>query len=62
MERTQLRCSRTQQTEETKKIIRKAKKDIDNGRNYKEVLAEVEEIITDSIQRQKAIKSIVDYI
>ena len=56
------RCSRTQQTEETKTIIRKAKKDIDNGRNYKEVLAEVEEAITDSIQRQKAIKSIVDYI
>lgn len=56
------RCSRTQQTEETKTIIRKAKKDIDNGRNYKEVLAEVEETITDSIQKQKAIKSIVDYI
>lgn len=62
MERTQKRCSRTQQTEETKAIIRKDKKDIDNGRNYKEVLAEVEEVITDSIQRQKAIKSIVDYI
>ena len=62
MERTQKRCSRTQQASETKAIIRKAKKDIDNGRNYKEVLAEVEETITDSIQRQKAIKSIVDYI
>lgn len=56
------RCSRTQQTKETKSIIQKAKKDIDNGRNYKEVLVEIEESITDSIQRSKAIKSIVDYI
>ena len=56
------RCSRTQQTEETKKIIRKAKKDIDKGRHYKDVLYEVREMITDSIQREKAIKSIVDYI
>ena len=62
MERTQKISSRTQQAPETKIIIKKAKKNIDNGRNYKEVLAEVEEAITDSIQRQKAIKSIVDYI
>ena len=57
-----MKCSRTQQTEETKTIIRKAKKDIDNGRNYKEVLEEVNESITDSIQRNKAVKSIIDYI
>lgn len=55
-------CTRSQQSNETKAIIRKAKREIDNGRNYKEVLSEVEEVITDSIQRQKAIKSIVDYI
>lgn len=57
-----IKCSRTQQSKETKAIIRKAKKDIDNGRNYKEVLAEVGEAITDSTQRQKAIKSIIYYI
>ena len=62
MERTQKRCSRSQQSNETKIIIRKAKKEIDNGRNYKEVLKEIEEKITDRIQKQKAIKSIVDYI
>lgn len=55
-------CTRSQQSEETKKIIHKAKKDIDSGRNYKEVLNEVENAITDGIQRRKAIKSIVDYI
>ena len=56
------RCSRTQQTKETKAIIAKAKRDIDNGKNYKDVLNEVREMITDSIQREKAIKSIIDYI
>ena len=56
------RCSRTQQSNETKAIIRKAKKDIDNGRDYKEVLKEAVSTIDDSIQRQKASKSIVDYI
>lgn len=56
------RASRTQQTTETKAIIRKAKKDIDNGKDYKEVLIEVENKIKDTIQRNKAIKSIVDYI
>lgn len=55
-------CSRSHQSNETKAIIRKAKRELDKGRNYKEVLAEVEEAITDSIQRRKAIKSIVDYI
>ena len=57
-----IRCSRTQQTKETKAIIAKAKRDIDNGKNYKDVLNEVREMITDSIQREKAIKSIIDYI
>ena len=56
------RCSRTQQTKETKAIIAKAKRNIDNGKNYKDILNEVREMITDSIQREKAIKSIVDYI
>lgn len=55
-------CTRSQQSEETKKIIRKAKKDIDSGRDYKEVLDEIEKVITDGTQRRKAIKSIVDYI
>jgi hypothetical protein len=55
-------CSRSHQSNETKAIIRKAKRDIDSGRNYKEVLAEVEEMIPDSVQRRKAVKSIVDYI
>ena len=56
------RCSRTQQTKETKAIIAKAKRDIDNGKNYKDVLDDVMEKIADSIQREKAIKSIIDYI
>ena len=60
--RNSIRCSRTQQTKETKAIIAKAKKDIDNGKNYKDVLDEIREMITDSIQREKAIKSIIDYI
>ncbi|MBO5920995.1 MAG: hypothetical protein J6Q48_01240 [Bacteroidaceae bacterium] len=57
-----VRSSRSQQTKETKAVIAKAKRDIDNGRNYKEVFAEVNEKITDSLQRSKAIKSIIDYM
>ena len=57
-----VRSSRSQQTKETKAVIAKAKRDIDNGRNYKEVFAEVNEKITDSLQRSKAIQSIIDYM
>ena len=55
------KCSRTYQTEETKKIIRAAKRMIDNGINWKEAIATIE-VIDDSIQKEKARKSIIDYI
>lgn len=56
-----VRSSRTSQTPETKEIIRRAKKQIDNGTPWKEALKEAKEI-EDSIQREKAIKAIIDYI
>ena len=57
-----MRATRSQMSKETKNIIAKAKRDIDNGRDYREVLKEVEESIQDNLQRNKAIKSVVDYI
>lgn len=62
MNRTQLRCSRTQQTDETKAIIKKAKKDIDNGMDCRKVLNKATELITDNIQRNKVSQSIIKYI
>lgn len=55
------RCPRTSQTAETKSIIRKIKRAIDNGAEWREAIAEVE-TIKDSIQREKARKAIIDYI
>lgn len=55
-------ASRTQQSKETKNIIAKAKREIKKGRNWREVCSEVEEMIPDSIQRQKARKSIIDWL
>ena len=57
-----MRASRSQMTKETKSIIAKAKREIDKGRDYKEVLNEVKQSIDDNLQRSKAIKSIVDYL
>lgn len=57
-----MKASRTQQSEETKKIIKKAKTRIDKGENWKTVIDDLKSQITDSIQREKAVKSIIDYI
>jgi peptidoglycan hydrolase CwlO-like protein len=56
-----VKCSRSNQDKETKSIIRKAKKNIDSGMDWREAIKEAESI-TDSIQRAKAIKSIIDYL
>ena len=56
-----VRSARTSQTEETKAIIRRAKKNIDAGMDWKEAIKEAK-AIEDSIQREKAIKAIIDYI
>lgn len=55
------RCSRTQQDDETKRIIQKAKRNIDAGMDWREAIKEAESI-TDTIQRNKAMKSIIDYV
>lgn len=64
--------SRTQQSEFTRTIIRKAKKMIDDGVNYKEVLVYIKKEFEedaknnhnffDNIQYQKAINSVIAYI
>lgn len=56
-----VRSSRTSQTKETKTIIRNIKREIDSGTPWKEAIKEAY-TIEDSIQREKAIKSIIDYI
>lgn len=66
------RSSRTQQSEFARTIIRKAKKMIDDGVNYKEVLVYIKKEFEedaknnhnffDNIQYQKAVKSVIDYI
>ena len=56
-----VRSARTSQTKETKEIIRKAKANIDAGMDWREAIKPANEI-KDTIQRNKAIKSIIDYI
>lgn len=56
-----VRSPRSSQATETKKIIRNIKKSIDNGVDWKEAIKEAENI-KDTVQRQKAIKAIVEYI
>ena len=65
-------CSKSQQSQFTKVVIRKAKKMIDEGIDYKEVLNFVKKSFEDdaknnhnffdNIQYQKAVKSVIDYI
>ena len=55
------KASKTSQTPETKAIIARAKRQIDNGIPWKEAIKEAHEI-KDTIQREKAIKAIIDYI
>lgn len=56
-----VRCSRSSQTSETKAIIKSAKKNIDNGMNWKDAIKQAE-AITDTVQREKAIKAIIEYV
>lgn len=56
-----MRCSRTCQSAETKAIIRQVKKAINNGTPWKEAIKETDKI-TDSIQREKARTSIINYV
>lgn len=56
-----VRSGRTSQTKETKEIIRKAKANIDAGMDWKEAIKPAH-AIEDTIQREKAIKSIIEYI
>ena len=56
------RSPRTSMSEETKKTIRKIKKAIDNGADWKEELAKAYENESDPIQRAKISKSIINYI
>ena len=56
-----VRSPRSSQTEETKAIIRIAKKNIDSGMDWKEAIKPAQ-AIEDSIQRNKATKAIIDYI
>lgn len=66
---TAVRSARSSQTIETKAIIRQAKKDIDNGRDWKDVLEEIEQADAkkdlrdrmDGVQMAKIRKSIIDY-
>lgn len=58
-------ASRTQQSNETKLVIVKYKKLIDKVETEKEKMILVKEAtsgITDSIQRQKVSKSLIEYI
>lgn len=56
-----VKSPRSSQSKETKAIIKTAKKNIDNGMNWKEAIKPAH-AIEDSIQREKAIKAIIDYI
>lgn len=55
------RCTRSSQDNETKAIIRRAKRNIDNGMDWREAIKEANSI-ADSIQRAKAQKAIIEYI
>ena len=63
--------SRTQQSKETKKIIAEAKKMLTNGVEYKAVIEHIKNCYNDmakatgffdTIQYNKAIKSIIDFM
>lgn len=66
------KSSRTQQTDFTKQVIKVAKQMVDNGAEYKAVLAYIENEfkkdaenhlgIIDNIQYRKATKSVIDYM
>jgi hypothetical protein len=56
-----VRSARSTQTQETKEIIRRAKKNIDAGMDWREAIKEAN-AIEDTIQREKATKAIIDYI
>ena len=55
------RCPRTRQNDSTKKLIRTIKHQINTGMDWKEAIKPVDDI-KDTIQREKARKSIIDYI
>ena len=55
-----VRSSRSSMDDETKKIVRIAKKQIDSGINWRVAIQAVE-TIEDTVQREKARKSIIEY-